>query len=391
MKTWIVFTMTLILFFAASGCSNLTGGDSSSGSSANLSLGLGKASFDANAYSLSKVVCDGSSAVSPQHGLMALLYYKPAGGPDITRLDQLETVYTVSEQHLFFNNIDVPTRLFQTGFMTATGDTVKDDQAQTLIENFGLVFKTQFELSPSETSGAYEFSLLSDDGAMLEVQDASGTWQPLINDDGVHPTSMSCSADSANPVLQIDAGKAYAFRLRYFQGPRYHIANVLMWRKVPNPAVNHRDASCGSSGNNYFFDPDHGSVALAPYAALLARGWSVVPAADFYLPTADLSQAQNFNPCFTADSPQITNAQILSAGNGQVTVQWTTDRPATSQAIVKKSNGDLVASSVSDNVLRTEHVVTVANLPAGVSLEVQVVSYSENQGLAMSSGIGFTL
>lgn len=380
------------LLLLVSACSSDNGSSGSGGSNTAQSLTTPpKAAFDANTYNMTKVVCDSTPAISPAHGLLGRLYYQPAGAPALTQVSQIEGIYTQSEQSLFFNDVNVPTRLFTAGFTTASGDLVKNDTGTTLIENFGLVMTSQFQLASGDTGGTYEFALLSDDGATFEMQDASGVWQTVINDDALHPTKMGCSFDSSVPTVQLAPGMIYNLRIHYFQGPRYEIANTLMWRKVDAASGSTRDALCGQSGNYLFFNPDQNSAPEAAYTALLSRGWSVMPAADFYLPTSDLSVVHAFNPCYLTDSPQISGAHVIADANGTVTVTWTTDRPATGQLVIKDASGSSLAISVSDNLLTTDHSVTLSNLPTGISAFAQVISYSSTQGMAMSAPIPITL
>lgn len=66
-----------------------------------------------------------------------------------------------------------------------------------------------------ETEGRYRFSLLSDDGSRLSVDN-----QELIDNDGTH----SASALSASAFL---SRGAHTIHVSYYQGPRYTVALVL--------------------------------------------------------------------------------------------------------------------------------------------------------------------
>ena len=79
-------------------------------------------------------------------------------------------------------------------------------------EWFGIDYTGQFWI---EEPGEYRFSLLSDDGARLSIDD-----QELIDNDGAHvPQALSASAYLSRGVHKI--------RVSYFQGPRFTVALVL--------------------------------------------------------------------------------------------------------------------------------------------------------------------
>ena len=65
-----------------------------------------------------------------------------------------------------------------------------------------------------------------------------------------------------------------SININYFQGPRYHIALQMVWRKkVPGPNQLEKSALCGSG-------IDH-----AKFSSLEGEGWEIVPAEVFNLPT----------------------------------------------------------------------------------------------------------
>jgi len=79
-------------------------------------------------------------------------------------------------------------------------------------EWFGIEYTGRFW---AEQPGQYRFSLLSDDGAKLEVDG-----KELIDNDGMHaPSALSASAVLTRGV--------HTIRVSYFQGPRFTVALVL--------------------------------------------------------------------------------------------------------------------------------------------------------------------
>lgn len=195
---------------------------------------------------------------------------------------------------LFVDKLDVPTRRFDLGFQTQNGTLIKNQNGNTLYEYFGLKLESELQLSGGNAPGRYQLALLSDDGAVLEVNDR-GDWETLIDNDGVHPTRMGC----ALRTVQVTEDGRIPIRVHYYQGPRYHIALQLLWRKIddnaPSSALN--DALCGAAGNNLFFD--YSRVPSTPKAAfndLLSRGWRVLEAQNYALP-----RAVQENPCHSND------------------------------------------------------------------------------------------
>jgi hypothetical protein len=103
----------------------------------------------------------------------------------------------------FTKEINVPTRAFDEGFPGITNR----------FEWFGLIYEGTIK---APATGTYTFKITSDDGAYLAIDGVK-----VVNDDSVHaPRSKSGTIDLVE-------GEEYSFELKYFQGPRYHIALVL--------------------------------------------------------------------------------------------------------------------------------------------------------------------
>ena len=151
--------------------------------------------------------------------------------------------------------------------------------------------ESNIQLGPTDSAGAYQLAILSDDGAILSVKGpGTDTFVPFINDDGTHPTTMTC----ATTPLTINAYDLIPIQLQYYQGPRYQIALQLLWRPWPTSgsAV---DPLCGTSGNYQFFNPDTApSTPQQNYLNLLARGWKPLAPANFVIPYSGI------NPCNTS-------------------------------------------------------------------------------------------
>ena len=200
-------------------------------------------------------------------------------------------INTQNEVHnnLFFKQLNIPTRMFDQGFPRQDGTPLKNQRGNPLIENFALQFKSNIELSSEQEEGYYNFAILSDDGAVLKIaKDQKNNEEVLINQDEVTPTKMGCSTRN----VHLDHKTSLPIKLEYFQGPRYHIALVLMWKKSDSKAHT-LDPSCGTGGAWHFFEPskDQKGVAGERYQNLLDRGWKPVPAKNFHL------EDNQINPC----------------------------------------------------------------------------------------------
>jgi hypothetical protein len=338
--------------------------------------GIKKSSMDVNKYPVTKTVCDpfgDNPDPRSNQGLKAELWWLEAGQSPTGNVGGLIAKGKKSDRSLFFAALNTPTRMFDLGFASETGDTVKSDAGQMLIENFALRFKSILRLAPNQKETKYEFAVLSDDGAILTLRDADGVYRTNVNNDGDHPTRLGCGT---SPV-DMKADTELPMSLDYYQGPRYHISLVVLMREYKADRagnVNGHDPACGVSGNSTWFDPNHGSMPQKAYTDLLARGWQPLTKDNFALGNEVL-----FNPCKDGVAPLITNFQILERFIDGFSVSWTTDIPATDAVVVTDPSG-AQTSTVSDNILRTSHLVRVTGLQANTNYGLQGVSISDTYG-----------
>jgi len=127
-------------------------------------------------------------------GLRGTVYHMHRGSlvlPDFQKLKPAGVIYTTS--------LDIPPQDFRAGF---PGVTKRN-------EWFAIDYTGRFWI---ENAGAYSFSLLSDDGSILYIDDAS-----VIDNDGLHPP-----AEKRGDVY-LDHG-VHSVRISYFQGPRFQVA-----------------------------------------------------------------------------------------------------------------------------------------------------------------------
>jgi hypothetical protein len=354
-----------------------------------------KSPYNINAYPLNKLVCDPfdpSPTPSPKHGIKSSLWFRGAGQPAYSSVSDYLTKYTASEQNLFFNSINVPTRLFSSGFPLETGGLVKNDLGQELIEYFALKFESQITLSENDSEGLYELALLSDDGSILKIKEPNSdgvlpeTWETHINNDGNSPTRMKCSSR----IIDMKQGKKIPIELSYYQGPKYHIASMLIWRKASQAG---QDSYCNKSGNNYFFNPDNNSAPLK-WLDLAARGWKVLNSENYLLPESGNSTPvdgdTDYNACYNGTVPKISNFQIIEQLSNEVSFSWKTDIKAVSQMmIINLDTGEKMVTET-DNVLRTSHQMMVTDLKNNTHYRFQVIAISEDLGRAISPAIELT-
>jgi hypothetical protein len=287
----------LLLLVAAPGCLQITpvGNTDVIADGGNVEESTEEPASDEPAASVGNSVCDPFN--NPQfgahgyaHGLVGHLRYLNDDQPRYGDVMSYVNYGQMVDATLFMGKLDIPTRPFDRGFVTLDGDTVLNQSGNTLYEYFSLDLESQLELPESYPEGPYQFGLLADDGAFIEVDRGNG-WEMLVNNDGTHPTKMMCATSALNMVH----GQRYPIRVRYYQGPRYHIALILLFRPwvSDNPSAPLNDIQCGRSGNSRFFDSTKNPPAPQPaYVDMLKRGWEVVPTAAFQLPHSIAS-----NPC----------------------------------------------------------------------------------------------
>jgi hypothetical protein len=180
--------------------------------------------------------------------------------------------------------VNVPTRNFSSGFDISSGKVKYPGTNTDIVEWFGLKLRTQVQLSAGQTGGKYQFALLADDGVILRLSDSGSL---LISDNQIHPSKVSCS----NYAVDIQPGQKIPMELEYFQGPRTHIAVILLWRKMDgDPNATEPECTRPASTDNYYFDSANGSAVLTPYSNFKARGWTELTNDNFILPAGETNQ-----------------------------------------------------------------------------------------------------
>lgn len=246
----------------------------------------------------SLLVCDpfgGGKTAGSKNGLEAQLTYIPATSPVVKNSSLTTDAFTpgntdvvVSPAQIFLSQVNTSTTLFSQGFKDSKGTALTDTKGNTLIEWFSLRTQGQVMLNAKDVEGDYQFAILSDDGSLMKI-DRTGTgssFETWIDNDHTQGNTLGCAANT----VHLKPSMSLPIQIRYFQGPRYRIAFMLLWRKNPTSL---KDSECGvHEGDDYFFSSSSGtSTATSAYNKLLSRGWSVVPAENLYL------NGDKVNPC----------------------------------------------------------------------------------------------
>jgi hypothetical protein len=231
------------------------------------------------------IVCDPfepANVVSSISGLKGTIHSWPISNKSkpSSSLDLIRLGYKI-DADLFLNKVDVPTRMFDSGFTSSDGKALVNEDDELLTEWFALDVKSKLKLAPGEPEGLYQLAILSDDGSTLFLTE-QGLESTLISNEGAHQTKLGC----APKAISMSKDLRLPMRLTYFEGPRYHIALTLMWRKVDSHSGSLAEKECRAEGNEYFFTPATNTtvaVPKAPYLGMLDRGWRPLKAENFEL------------------------------------------------------------------------------------------------------------
>lgn len=315
-----------------------------------------------------------------EQGVHGRLFYVEPGGPQYSRVADYIEFGTEPDVDLYFNRLFVPTRPFDRGFVTESGETITAaDGFSTLYEWFGIHFESRLTLSGSMSPGRYQMAILSDDGAVMNVG-PSGEQNLVIDNDGETSTRLRCATEA----VELQAGQMLPFSIDYYQGPRYHIAMILLWRPWPASPADVNDPLCDKWGNDFWFD----STQVPPqpqsnYNDLLSRGWQVVPAESLMLP-----ERKTFNPC-NEPAPVISGVSVPSVSTNAATVTWQTDRPATTQVSLTEVATGVVTLTALDSTLNENHSVMLTGLRSNTQYRVKVISSSASGRSTESTEIIF--
>ncbi|MES2803781.1 MAG: fibronectin type III domain-containing protein [Bdellovibrionota bacterium] len=334
-----------------------------------------------------RTVCDPFKTNSPQardRGLVANLFYLSDDQPRYNNIaDFMENAH-VAEANIYLDRLFIPTRPFDRGFYTQSGTLVTNANGNTLYEYFGMHLESQLQLAPNEPAGYYQLAVLADDGALLKIPDGNGGFKTIVDNDGTHATKMACATE---PVY-LDHNTKIPMIMQYYQGPRYHVSLVSMWRPWPDGVSNTNavnDPYCGRSGNSLFFDSTKNPVeAKASFYELLSRDWKVLENANYNFPN------QAVNPCVPTEEPlTITNFTISNILRDRATLNWTTNIPSTSQGWYKNISTSVSGTTSVDSTLVQTHSLTITGLAPNTLFSVKAISTSPGGQNAISDERAF--
>jgi hypothetical protein len=157
-------------------------------------------------------------------GFHGLVYHIRADSDRLPNFKKLKPVGTI-----YAHALNMPPQHFTTGFPGVTKR----------FEWFAIDYTARFWI---DKPGVYRFSLISDDGSKLYIDD-----KQLIDDDGIH------SAQRADGLVDLSGG-VHDIRVSYFQGPRDELALIL---QVAGPGERLRIFDT----NEFKPPPDAGSFA----------------------------------------------------------------------------------------------------------------------------------
>lgn len=335
-----------------------------------------------------KTVCDPFHTNSPQardRGLVGNLFYLTDDQPRYGMLADFMANAHIASATIYLDRVYTPTRPFDRGFYTQAGDLVLTASGTTLYEYFGLHLETQIQLAANEAPGLYQLALLADDGAVLKIPDGNGGLKTLVNDDGTHSTKFACATE---PVY-LDHNTKIPVVMDYFQGPRYHISFIAMWRPWTGASASDTtgtvDPYCGRQGNSLFFDSTQNPVTAKPaFYELLERNWKVLENENYNFPN------QVVNPCVPTEEPlAITSFSISGVLRDRVTLTWITNIPSTSQGESKNIATGATAQTSIDTTMVESHSLTITGLLPNTLYSVKALSTSAGGQNAISDERAF--
>jgi hypothetical protein len=326
-----------------------------------------------------QTVCDplsGAQSESRTSGLAAKLYVR---SPEMKSVSGVMDYYSKGirlDQDLYFASINVPTRMFTKGFTTEGGATLVDGSGNKLIENFAVEYNSILKLSADDKEGEYELGIISDDGARVFFKE-NDQWKELINNDGNHPSRFGCTFRT----LTMKKDTEVPIKVLYYQGPRYHISNVLMWKYHKDVKAFQKSYKdnwvCGQKGNELFYSPKT-EKPTAVTKWLESTGWTTIANANFKMPE------QKTNPC-VEEKLQITDLIATSVEAPRATIVWKTNLPASSQ--LKISNfftGEVIYTELNTELV-TNHEVQLDGLVRGIYYLVTAISVDAKGNQVISS------
>lgn len=286
--------------------------------------------------------------------------YYAAGNPKVI----------TTAQELYFNDVNVPTRAFTSGFAQSNGQLLTDNVGQPLVEYFSVEYNSIFKLRSGQANGYYRFAVLSDDGSTLEYQTSNGQWASLINNDQAHSTKMGCAANG----IYLDAASKLTIRLRYFQGPRTQIANVMMIQFLGNTATPPTEVLCAQEGTDKFWNSM--SVPQQAVLDLQSRNWAPPTADNFVLPNNQV------NPCANSNAISVSAVEMKSTFDNKLRVSFKTNVKTTVHSILKDENDKIIAENT-ESAEATAHEIRTEPLDLKKPYKLELDLTSKALGISV--------
>ncbi len=249
-------------------------------------------------WQVNEVVCDPFARIEEKcvKGLKGNLWYlsEQQRRAPFDKVDRYINEGIKAKVTIYMSQLFVPTTPWTRGFKTTDGTLIKNNEGQTLFEYFAMRFDTIVKLDPlMDPEGRYQFAILSDDGSLVEIKDSPTTaYRGFIDNDGTRPTKLGCNL----PGIDLKTTSRIPMRIKYYQGPRNHIALTLLWRRLPNSSTVLKEPLCNyeTHNNHYFFGPietQPPNLTGYAYGNLVGRGWKPLNAKNFIVDEAVLKMA----------------------------------------------------------------------------------------------------
>ena len=328
-----------------------------------------------------RTLCDPFQTNSPQardRGLVGNLLYLTDLQPRYGSVSEVIDNGVVVPATIYLDRLYVPTRPFDRGFFTKSGQPITTIDGNFLYEYFALRMESQLQLAPGEPEGDYQLAVLADDGAIMKINDDGSGYRVIVDNDGTHPTRMAC----ATQTIHMTSTTKIPMIMDYYQGPRYHISLVAMWRPITGATPLHDDF-CDQAGNDLFFDSTKNPVESTDnFLELLARDWKVLENGNYYFPQ------QADNPCVPAELPlSVTFVRVDAITRNSVTLSWTTNIPSTSQVIAHSTGVADIVTAIDPNLV-TNHTMVITGLSPLTLYSIRGISTTPGGQTALSDEKG---
>lgn len=347
--------------------------------------------FDSSATSIS-----GSSGLKGK-----LAYYDVKTEADVTAARALSVKQYWDEsnshiirpsQNLYFNQINVIPMKFDSGFTAANGSVLKKLDSQTLVEWFGIKYETLLTLKADQAEGYYKLASISDDGVIVEAN-IENKWVEIINNDGTHSPRFMCQFQQGqNQALYLSRNSKIPLRIYYHQGPKVHIANMLLMKHLGTQIPSTSVVGCENDNNTKLFsDPVSGpTVPSQTYIDLLNAGWGVIAKENFLLPNEEINPCTQNQLKVVSDSafPAIVIEGKHLVSQGKVALEFFSSfasQAEVSLSIVENNVETLLASKLSSSEVfdtdKHKHSILLSGISSDSKYKLDVVLISKELNL----------